>query len=214
MPSSSTYALYLLAALILLAIPGPAVLFVIAQSIGRGRQVGLVSVLGLHAGTLVHVAAAALGISSLLLASATAFSAVRYAGAAYLIALGLRRLLKREATATAVPGSGAGLGRHFRQGFVVNVLNPKTALFFLAFLPQFVDPARGLVPLQVAILGLTFVVLGLATDSVWALASSSAGERLKRSRRWPAVERFATGSVLVGLGVATAVSGPHRPARA
>ena len=214
MPAPSTYALYILAALILLAIPGPAVLFVVAQSIGRGRQVGLVSVLGLHAGTLVHVAAAALGISSLLIASATAFSVVRYAGAAYLIFLGLRRLLRRETLATATADSTTGLGRHFRQGFIVNVLNPKTALFFFAFLPQFVDPARGLVALQVAVLGLTFVVLGLVTDSIWALASSSAGERLRRSRRFPAVERYATGSVLVGLGVATAVSGPHRPAGA
>jgi threonine/homoserine/homoserine lactone efflux protein len=213
-PSPSTYAFYVVAALILLAVPGPAVLFVIAQSVGRGRQVGLVSVLGLHTGTLVYVAAAALGLSSLLLASATAFSAVRYAGAAYLIVLGVRRLLTREPSAAAAAEGRTGLGRHFRQGFVVNVLNPKTALFFFAFLPQFVDPERGLVPLQVTVLGLTFVALGLATDSIWALASSSAGERLRRSTRFPAVERFATGSVLVGLGVATAVSGPHRPARA
>src|SRR5262249_30955559 len=189
MPSLSTYALYLVAALILLAIPGPAVLFVIAQSVGRGRRVGLVSVLGLHAGSLVHVAAAALGISSLLLASATAFSVVKYAGAAYLVLLGLRRLLTRQTGPGAPVGRAAGLARHFRQGFVANVLNPKTALFFFAFLPQFVDPAHGLPALQVTILGLTFVALGLVTDGLWALASSTAGERLRRSTRFPRIER-------------------------
>jgi threonine/homoserine/homoserine lactone efflux protein len=214
MPSLSTYALYVVAALILLAIPGPAVLFVIAQSVGRGKRVGLVSVLGLHAGSLVHVAAAALGISSLLLASATAFSVVKYAGAAYLVVLGLRRLLTRETGAGAPLDGAGGLARHFRQGFVVNVLNPKTALFFFAFLPQFVDPASGLPALQVTILGLTFVALGLVTDGLWALASSTAGERLRRSTRFPRIERYASGSVLVGLGVATAISGSHRPAKA
>jgi threonine/homoserine/homoserine lactone efflux protein len=213
MPHASTYALYILAALTLLAIPGPAVLFVVAQSIGRGRRVGLVSVLGLHTGTLVHVAAAALGISWLLIASATAFTVVKYAGAAYLILLGLRRLLTREPPAATTADAGVGLGRHFRQGFVVNILNPKTALFFFAFLPQFVDPARGLVPLQVAVLGLTFVGLGLVTDGLWSIASSSAGARLRRSSRLPRIERYASGSLLVGLGVATAVSGSHRQAR-
>jgi threonine/homoserine/homoserine lactone efflux protein len=213
MPDASTYALYVLAALTLLAIPGPAVLFVVAQSIGRGRRVGLASVLGIHAGTLVHVAAAVLGISSLLIASATAFSVVKYVGAAYLILLGFRRLLTRESPEAATGDVAVGLGRHLRQGFVVNVLNPKTALFFFAFLPQFVDPARGLVPLQVAVLGLTFVGLGLVTDGLWSIASSSAGARLRRSNRLPRIERYESGSLLVGLGVVTAVSGSHRPAR-
>jgi threonine/homoserine/homoserine lactone efflux protein len=213
-PDPSTYALYLVAALVLLAIPGPAVLFVVAQSLGRGRRVALVSVIGIHTGTLVHVAAAALGISSLLLASATAFSVVKYVGAAYLIVLGLRRLMTRRSLAMEATSDQGALGRHFRQGFVVNVLNPKTALFFFAFLPQFVDPGRGSVALQIVILGLTFVALGLVTDGLWALASSTLGTRLRRSRGFPKIERYASGSALLGLGIATAVTGPHRAVKA
>jgi threonine/homoserine/homoserine lactone efflux protein len=209
MPSATSYALFVLAALTLLAIPGPAVLYVVAQSIGGGRRAGFASVLGLHTGTLVHIAAAAAGLSALIVASATAFSVVKYAGAAYLIVLGVRRLTTRpvEAVPDAVPDRD--LRRLFRHGILVNVLNPKTALFFLAFLPQFVDRS-GHVALEVVVLGLTFLVLGLVTDSLWALGAGAAGERLRRSAVFPAVERWVSGTVFVGLGVATAVTGSRK----
>jgi len=209
-PSVSTYLLFVLTAVTLLLIPGPAVMYVVGQSIGRGRRAGVASVLGVHTGTLVHVTAAAVGISSLLVASATVFSIVKYAGAAYLVLIGARRLLGKEKSLRDEPRAGPSeLRRHFRQGIVVNVLNPKTALFFLAFLPQFIDP-NGPVALQVIALGLTFVALGLVTDSLWALAAGATADRLRRSRRFPRVERWVSGSVFVGLGLAAAATGSRR----
>lgn len=209
MPSGSAYLLFVLAALTLLLIPGPAVLYVVGQSIDRGRRAGLASVLGLHTGTLVHIAAAAAGISSLVVASATAFSVVKYAGAAYLVVLGVRRLLAKGERLDDETRGPTDLRHHFCQGIVVNVLNPKTALFFLAFLPQFIDP-HGSVALQVVVLGLTFLALGLVTDSIWALVAGATGARLRRSDRFPRFERWFSGSVLVGLGVAAAATGSRR----
>jgi threonine/homoserine/homoserine lactone efflux protein len=162
-------------------------------------------VLGVHTGTLVHVTAAAVGISSLLVASATAFSVVKYAGAAYLVVIGIRRLLGKEESTVGEP-RGLDLRRHYRQGIVVNVLNPKTALFFLAFLPQFIDPHAAVAP-QVIALGLTFVGLGLVTDSTWALVARATAERLRRSERFPRIERWVSGSVFVGLGLVAATTG-------
>jgi threonine/homoserine/homoserine lactone efflux protein len=208
-PSVSAYLLFLLTALTLLLIPGPAVMYVVGQSIGGGRRAGVASVLGIHTGTLVHVTAAAVGISSLLVASATAFSVVKYAGAAYLIVLGVRRLLGKEESTVDDTRGPAGLSRHYRQGIVVNVLNPKTALFFLAFLPQFIDPHARVAP-QVVVLGLTFVALGLVTDSTWALVAGATADRLRRSERFPRIERWVSGSVFIGLGVAAAATGSRR----
>jgi threonine/homoserine/homoserine lactone efflux protein len=210
MPSPSHYALFVAAATALLVIPGPAVLYVVGRSVARGRAAGVASVLGIHVGTLVHVAAAAIGLSSLLVASAVAFSVVKYAGAAYLIVLGVRRLLGRDGAAAGMTIAAGDLRRDFRRGIVVNVLNPKTALFFLAFLPQFVDPSRGSVALQVVVLGLTFVMLGLLTDSTWAVVAGTAGSRLRASRSWPRVERWVSGSLFVGLGVVAAAAGDRR----
>ena len=204
MPNSSTLLLFAAAALALIVVPGPAVLYIVAQSIDQGRLAGFVSALGIAVGGLVHVTAAAIGLSSLLVSSATAFAAVKYAGAAYLIGLGLYTLLvRKEETAAAVPGERR-LRRRFWQGVIVNVLNPKTALFFFAFLPQFVDPDKGSAALQIAILGLLFVALAVISDSVWALVAGSASDRLRRSRRFLAVQRYVSGSVFVGLGVLTA----------
>jgi threonine/homoserine/homoserine lactone efflux protein len=208
MPEPSTFALFAAAALALLVIPGPAVLYIVAQSVSGGRRVGLVSTLGIHVGSLVHVAAATVGLSALVVSSARAYETVKYAGAAYLIYLGVRRLLDRTSIAS-VPGVGRrSLARAFRQGAIVNVLNPKTALFFLAFLPQFVDPSRGSVALQTVVLGLTFVALGLVSDSAYALAAGTAADRFRGSRRVAAGERYVTGSVLLGLGVTTALASP------
>jgi threonine/homoserine/homoserine lactone efflux protein len=208
MPGASTLALFSLAALALIVVPGPAVLYIVAQAIDRGRLAGVVSALGIAAGGLVHVTAAAIGISSLVVSSATAFTVVKYAGAAYLILLGLRRLLGRddEREEAAVPRERP-LRRVFWQGAVVNVLNPKTALFFLAFLPQFVDTDGGSVALQVTILGLLFVALALLSDSAWGIAAGSAAGWLRSRRGVLRAQRLTSGGVMVGLGVAAALTG-------
>ncbi len=143
MPGSSSLLLFVSAALVLLAIPGPAVLYVTSRSIGLGRSAGLVSALGIGVGTLVHVAAAAVGLSALLMSSAAAFSAVKYLGAAYLIYLGVQKLRREEFLDPSQEAPRVKLSRVFGQGIIVNILNPKTALFFFAFLPQFVDASRG-----------------------------------------------------------------------
>ena len=206
MPDSSTLLLFAAAALALIVVPGPAVLYIVAQSIDRGRLAGFVSALGIAVGGLVHVTAAAIGLSSLLVSSATAFAAVKYAGAGYLIGLGLYTLfVRKEEPAADVPRERR-LRRRFGQGVVVNVLNPKTALFFFAFLPQFVDPDKGSAALQIGILGLLFVALAVISDSVWALVAGSASERLRDSRRFLAVQRYVSGSVFVGLGALTATA--------
>jgi threonine/homoserine/homoserine lactone efflux protein len=205
-PDPSTLLVFAAAALALIVVPGPAVLYIVAQSIDRGRAAGLVSALGVAAGGLVHVTAAAIGLSSLLVSSATAFAVVKCAGAAYLIGLGLYTLfVRREASVAAAPQERR-LRRVFWQGGVVNVLNPKTALFFFAFLPQFVDPDKGSAALQIAVLGLLFVVLAVVSDSIWALTAGTASERLRRSRRFLALRRYVSGSVFVGLGALTATA--------
>jgi threonine/homoserine/homoserine lactone efflux protein len=206
MPDPSTLVLFAAAALALIVVPGPAVLYIVAQSIDRGRLAGFVSALGIAVGGLVHVTAAAIGLSSLLVSSATAFAAVKYAGAAYLIGLGLYTLFVRKEESAAAAPRERRLRRRFGQGVIVNVLNPKTALFFFAFLPQFVDPDKGSAALQIGILGLFFVALAVLSDSVWALAAGSASERLRDSRRFLAVQRYVSGSVFVGLGALTATA--------
>ena len=200
-PDSHSLWLFSGAALALLLIPGPAVLYVVAQSAEHGRAAGLVSVTGVHLGTLVHVAAAAVGLSALIVSSAVAFSVVKYAGAAYLVYLGLRRFFTRE-PAELLPAKDAPLAGLFWQGVVVNVLNPKTALFFLAFLPQFVDPDRT-VWTQVVVFGLTFVVLGFLSDGIYALTAGTLARWLRERRR---LLRYASGSVFVGLGVSSALA--------
>lgn len=209
MPDSSTLLLFGAAALALILVPGPAVLYIVAQSIDRGRLAGFVSALGIAVGALVHVTAAAIGLSSLLVSSATAFSVVKYAGAAYLIGLGLWTILRRpDEPAVEIPKERK-LSRRFWQGVVVNILNPKTALFFFAFLPQFVDPDKGSAALQIGVLGLVFVALAIVCDCSWALAAGTASERLRGSRRFLAVQRYVSGSVFVGLGALTAVAKRH-----
>src|SRR5438105_9675692 len=201
-PNSTAIWLFCLAALALLAIPGPAVLYIVVQSAGRGRRVGLASVAGIHLGTLVHVAAATVGLSALIVASAVAFSVVKYAGAIYLVYLGIRKLLERPAPPRA-ERAREPLGRAFRRGVVVNVLNPKTALFFLAFLPQFVDRPRGAVWSQVLILGLLFMLLGFVSDSLYALAAGTIAGALRRRRT---AFRIGSAAVFIGLGTVAALA--------
>jgi threonine/homoserine/homoserine lactone efflux protein len=209
-PDAGTLGLFMVAALVLLITPGPAVLYIVARSLDQGRSAGLISALGVHVGTLVHVAAAALGVSAALAASATAFAVVKYLGAGYLIYLGIRRVLDR-----AEPEAGAGparapLARIFGQGIVVNVLNPKTGLFFLAFLPQFVDPARGAVAAQILVFGLLFIALGICTDGAWAIGAGTARQWLGARPRNTAGQRYVVGGVYVGLGLVAAFSSASR----
>jgi threonine/homoserine/homoserine lactone efflux protein len=215
MPEASTLALFALAAITLLVIPGPAVLYIVTRSVDQGRAAGLASVCGVHVGTLVHVAAAALGLSALLVSSATAYHAVRWLGAAYLVWLGLRRLMAHDdapGPATDRTARRLGLRRIFAQGVVVNVLNPKTALFFFAFLPQFVDTSRGSVPFQVVVFGVAFVLLGLVSDGTYALLASTGAGWLRRRPGVARTSRLVSGGVLIGLGVTTALAGSRSSA--
>lgn len=205
----STLTLFVSVASIMVFVPGPNTLYIIARSIQQGRLAGIVSSLGVQVGTMVHMAAAALGISALLVSSSLAFQVVKYAGAFYLIYLGIRTLLSKEKIEKASVHR-AKLSRVFYQGIVVNVLNPKTALFFFAFLPQFINPARGAVALQIAILGTILIFLGTLSDTVYALASGSIGNWLRGNLKFVRAQRYFAGSVYIGLGAATALSGAHR----
>ena len=210
MPTLPTLGLFLLAALGLLLIPGPSVLYVITRSVEQGRRAGLASVLGIESAGLAHTAAAAIGLSALLLTSALAFSIVKYLGAAYLIFLGLRTLLTREQHIQTTVQTPKSFSRLFTQGFVVNLLNPKTALFFYAFLPQFVDPARGAVGAQILFLGGLFVLTAFCTDSLYSLLSSQIGKMLSRSGYIRRVQRYITGCVYIALGITTALAGSEK----
>jgi threonine/homoserine/homoserine lactone efflux protein len=209
-PSPSTYAVFLATAVALLAIPGPAVLYVVTRSIEMGRAGGIASVAGITTGTVVHISLAAAGLSSLILASTAAFDGVRYVGAAYLLFLGLRRLLDRrpaEALDEPLPRTRR---RAYAQGVLVNLTNPKTIVFVFAFLPQFVDPGSGRVWLQVLVLGLSFAALGFTSDSLYALAAGTVADRLRGSSTAARFERWFGGGVLVGLGIVAAAWSPHR----
>jgi threonine/homoserine/homoserine lactone efflux protein len=202
--------LFFITAAVILVTPGPAVLYIIARSVDQGRLAGIVSTLGVGLGTMFHVAAAALGISALLMSSAMAFNLLKYLGAAYLVYLGVRKLMERDQQQDSCDRVPRTLGRIFWQGVVVNVLNPKTALFFLAFLPQFVDIARGHVSLQMVVLGLLFVTMGILSDGVWALFAGTAGNWLKNHTGVLRAQRYFAGTVFIALGVIMAVSGQNR----
>jgi threonine/homoserine/homoserine lactone efflux protein len=206
----SKLTLFIGATLILVFTPGPNTLYIIARSIQQGRKAGIVSSLGVQLGTLLHIAAAAFGLSALLLSSALAFNVVKYAGAAYLIYLGVKTLLTKEEKEATPEIRNVSLSRVFYQGAVVNLLNPKTALFFFAFLPQFIDVARGAVALQIALLGTILVCLGGLSDSLYALAAGSIGNWLRGNIRFLRAQRYFAGSVYIGMGAATALSGAHK----
>ena len=202
MPALHTFAIFAAASAAFLAVPGPSVIYIVSRSLAEGRTAGIVSALGIQAGGLVHVTAATVGVSALLASSALAFSVVKYAGAAYLIFIGVRRLLGGE---EPDEGDAGPVGRKqlFWQGVVVNSLNPKTALFFLAFLPQFVDPDRGAVAPQVLALGVLFLMLATLSDSTYAVVAGSV-------RGWLGGRRRGLGRVsgcsYIGLGLLAALS--------
>ncbi len=207
-PDTRSLAVFAAASLALAVVPGPAVLYIVAQSIPGGRRAGIVSAFGVSTGGLFHVAAAVIGLSAVIAASAEAFTVVKLLGAVYLVWLGARALLARD---DRIGGRRveSTLGRTYRRGVVVNVLNPKTALFFVAFLPQFVDrgsSTRG----QLAVLGVVFVVIALTSDLVWALVAGSAGAVLRRSRTFARIQRYVSGTIFVALGALAATAGRSR----
>jgi len=205
--SDSSLLLFVTGAAILLVIPGPAVFYIVSRSVGHGRAAGLVSAMGIAAGTLFHLAAATLGLSALLASSALAFQFVKYLGAAYLVYLGIR-VLRSDVTLVLEAANGERQLAHiFGHGVLVNLLNPKTALFFLAFLPQFVAPARGHATLQILQLGVLFALMGWCSDSMWALLAGTVAERIRGSVRLRRTQRNLSGGALIALGLATAFSG-------
>jgi threonine/homoserine/homoserine lactone efflux protein len=205
MPAPDTLAVFAVASIVLLVVPGPAVIYVVTRGATQGRRAGAVSVLGVGLGNFTHAVAAAIGISALIASSATAFSVVKYAGAAYLIYLGIRALLHGGEAATLFPSSDRSDRRLFWEGFLVDLLNPKTALFFLAFLPQFADPAAGPVAMQMLVLGALFTSLGLLSDGTYAVAAGTLGRRLRTARAERSLRR-ASGAVYIGLGVTAALA--------
>lgn len=211
MPDAHTFIVFGATSLALLLVPGPAVFYIVTRSIADGRRAGAVSMLGIEAGGLVHVVAAALGVSALLASSAAAFTVVKYLGAAYLIFLGVRQLLRPPAEVDAAGVPAMSTSRLFWQGVVVQVLNPKVALFFLAFLPQFIDPSRGAVTPQVILLGLAFTVLALLSDGLYVFAVGTMATRFGRTnlgRRW--LTKMG-GGVYICLGVVAAFAQPRSP---
>ena len=204
---SSQLYLFMIASLALLLTPGPAVLYIVARSINQGRMAGIVSVLGVETANFFHASAAALGLSAILLSSALAFDIVKYLGAAYLIYLGIRKIVVREDRAKTEVGKEESLSRIYSQGFVVNLFNPKTALFFFAFLPQFVNTSNGNITLQLFLLGIIFVVMAIITDSAYAIISSLIANQLNANQNFARNQRSFTGLIYIGLGVVTAFTG-------
>jgi threonine/homoserine/homoserine lactone efflux protein len=206
MVSLSTFLIFALASLALVLVPGPNHIDIAARGIAQGRAAGVASALGVETGTMVHIAAAAAGLSYVIARSATLFNVIKWAGVAYLIYLGIRALTSRQELRTQ-DADPQPLRKIFLEGVIVNVLNPKVILFFLAFLPQFVDPTRGHVTAQMVVLGGIFVALAVISDGAYALLAGTAGRWLWRNPRFVRGERYVSGTVYIGLGAFTALSG-------
>jgi threonine/homoserine/homoserine lactone efflux protein len=203
-------ALFIVSSIALLVVPGPAVLYIVTRSLSQGRGAGLASMAGVNAGALTHTLAAALGLSAILVSSALAFSVVKYVGAAYLVFIGVQQFLSRKGALENIELKRDSLSRIFTQGYIVSLFNPKLALFFFAFLPQFVDAKHGSVTAQMLVLGLTFVTLAAISDGTYAMLSSSLGRWLNRNPKLASRQKYVTGSVYVGLGVTAALTGGHK----
>jgi len=203
MPDFNSLISFAIASVALLVIPGPAVIYIVNRSVAHGRTIGLAAVVGLELGTLMHVLAATIGLSAILATSENAFNAVKYLGASYLVFIGLRTLLRQPAeintSTNAITNSSA-----FRQGFIINTLNPKIALFFLSFLPQFIDPNKSSGALQSLILGAVFVACGFIIDGIYALTASSLRDSLIKGKTLPFVQRYIAGVVFILLGLVAA----------
>ena len=201
MPAPSTLLLFAASAAALVLVPGPNLIYIVTRSVEAGRRAGLASMLGVETGTLIHVSAAALGLTALLASSATAFEVVRWAGIAYLVHLGVGALRATgDGTAATRP---ATMRRSFAEGLLVNLLNPKVSIFFLAFLPQFVDPARGAATTQVLVLGMVFLAIASVLDLLYVAVAGALGGRLRGGRRL-------AGGVYLALAALAAASGGRR----
>jgi threonine/homoserine/homoserine lactone efflux protein len=209
MPAAGTLAVFAGASVIITLIPGPAVLYIVTRAMDHGRRGGVASALGVNLGILVHVAFAVLGLSVLLGSSAVAFNVVKYVGAAYLIYVGARRLLDREEVPTAAAVVPRSNKRLFSQGIIVSILNPKLALFFVAFLPQFVDRAHN-VRIQLLVFGLLFEAIAMVTDSSYALLAGTVGGALRDRKSYARAERYVAGGIYIALGAAAAATGSSR----
>src|SRR6266545_2659274 len=216
MPDPAHWGLFLAATVVLLLIPGPSVLYAISRSIDHGPGAALPSALGLAAGDLVQVVCAAAGLSVVLASSEALFTVIKYAGAAYLVYLGIRRLLDRRGLALPEHGAAGSQAPRalFVQGLCVNALNPKTTLFFLSLLPQFVDPAAGPAWVQILLLGIGFVGLSLTTNFLYGRLGGAVGALARRSRRFQTATRYVSAGTLVALGAGAALAQPPRHALA
>ena len=204
--TSPLLAAFLVASLVLAATPGPGVIYIVARSLAQGRAAGLASVAGVAAGNLCNAVGASLGLAALFAVSSLAFTVVKFAGAAYLVYLGVKALRRPAVDAPPSGFDAPQLRRIVRDGFLVALLNPKTALFFAAFLPQFMDPAAS-TAIQGAMLGLVFVLVALVTDTSYVLAANLVAARIGTSRRLDTAGRYASAATYIGLGVFTAASG-------
>ena len=210
MIDTTTLLLFCIASTVLIITPGPNMLYIISRSVGQGRKEGIVSALGVDSGSLVHIIAVAIGLSALLVSSALAFAIVKYLGAAYLIYMGVNILLERGSSKSIETLKPYSLWKIYYQGFFTNVLNPKVAVFFLAFFPQFVDVSRGAVTAQILVLGAIFILIGVAIDLIVASLAGTVGNYLTESIRFWKTQRWFTGSVLIALGVSTALTTSNR----
>ena len=205
MPDLNSLISFAVASVALLVIPGPAVIYIVNRSVADGRQIGLAAVVGLELGTFMHVLAATVGLSAILATSENAFNVVKYLGASYLVLIGLRTLT-RKPEAISTSASSMTQSQAFRQGFIINMLNPKIALFFLSFLPQFIDPNISSNARQSLILGSVFVLCGFVIDGVYALTASSLREVLVKGKALPFIQQYIAGVVFVLLGAAAALA--------
>jgi len=203
-PDGSTLLLFAGASLALLAVPGPAVIYVVTRSLDQGHRAGIISVLGVETGTFAYALAAAAGLTGLIAASEIGFTVVKYAGAAYLIYLGIRKLCERDEPLQA---SSSARSRLYLRGVLVQLLNPKIAIFFLAFLPQFVDASRGAIAVQILVLGTIFTLLAVLSDGAYVLLAGAVGRWLRTGDRARRGLAKVSGGVYIGLGVGAALSG-------
>ncbi|GAB3827856.1 LysE family translocator [Kribbella italica] len=209
MPSVHHLVAFAVTALIVIVVPGPSVLFIVGRALAVGRREAMLTMVGNTLGAAFLLVAVALGLGTLIAASAVALTVVKLAGAAYLIYLGIHAFRTRKSLATALTGGvrPANTRRVLRQGFLVGVTNAKTAVFFAAVLPQFIDPAAGHATLQILLLGLVFILIALISDSVWAVAAGSARDWFARSPRRLELVGGTGGLMMIGLGASIAVSG-------
>lgn len=203
LPSVENIVLFITAATILIVVPGPALLYILMKSMEQGYKAGLASVLGVGVGAMIHVFAAAIGISALLVASATAFSILKYGGAAYLIYLGIKKLADKSTPIAPVDNEKKSLSKIFYEGIVVNTLSPKSAIFFFAFLPQFINADRGGTTSQILFLGLVFLVIAFVSDMCYVLLSGKLAKHIRTSAKFAGIQKYLSGSIYIVLGLLT-----------